>query len=226
MAKRPVFVPVTDPGVNALWQERQLEFQWHPGFSISQKMKNILALHEAARVEGIYPLLEISTKSESPLGKMLSAFNLLLELEDGHRVPVEAAYQGSKVFKEGGPYREFYSLPGRQIKRDERLRTSGQLIGFDFDGDKWPLQPTTAFYDWLYIRALHQNPTLSLKLADFQGFTDIEFNPNKSINCQARAAAVYVSLLKRNLIDMAVSEKDAFIGLLQKGRQLKLLDFS
>ena len=32
----------------------------------------------------------------------------------------------------------------------------------------------------------------------YEAFTDIEFNPKKSFNCQAYSVALYKSLLKRN----------------------------
>jgi len=39
--------------------------------------------------------------------------------------------------------------------------------------------------------------TLTMK---YEAFTDIEFNPEKSINCQAYSIAMFVSLSKRNLL--------------------------
>lgn len=72
--------------------------------------------------------------------------------------------------------------------------------------------PRTAFYDWLYLSALNQNKNLALHLLNFDGFTDIEFNPAKSINCQARAAALFVSLVRRNMLDDVLSSKDGFLS--------------
>ena len=34
----------------------------------------------------------------------------------------------------------------------------------------------------------------------YDAFTDIEFNPDKSLNCQARAAAMFVALNREGLI--------------------------
>ena len=59
-----------------------------------------------------------------------------------------------------------------------------------------PLIPRTAFYDWLYINALMENADLAEQVMEYDAFTDIEFNPNKSINCQARAAALFVAMKK------------------------------
>ena len=209
MARRPIFVPNIESG--SLVNEISVEFHWYPGMSLQQKKKSVSSLHEAASRKGVYPILEISTKSELELGRRLSAFNLLLKIGDNQRVSVEAAYQGSKVFTRGGPYRDFYGLDGKKIKTDERLRNSGDLVAFDFNGISWSLEPKTAFYDWLYVSALHQNPSLSSQILEYKGFSDIEFNPEKSINCQARAAALFVVLYKRNILEFALSSQTSFI---------------
>ena len=39
------------------------------------------------------------------------------------------------------------------------------------------------------------------QLEAFQGFSDIAFNPDRSLNCQARAVALFVSLSKNGWID-------------------------
>jgi ketosteroid isomerase-like protein len=48
-------------------------------------------------------------------------------------------------------------------------------------------------------------------------FSDIEINPKKSINCQARSVALYVSLRNKDLLVEALSGKAAFVGLLDGG---------
>ena len=110
MAKRPIFTPDLSgfPYVKVV----DIEFKWYPGFVKSQLQKSIVSLHESAKQQGISPILEISGKSESPLGVSLSAFNLELETPSGP-MSVECAYQGSKVFEEGGPYHELYSVSSR-----------------------------------------------------------------------------------------------------------------
>lgn len=44
----------------------------------------------------------------------------------------------------------------------------------------------------------------------FDTFTDIEFNPQKSINCQARTVAIFVTLNKYGLFDKFISDKELF----------------
>jgi hypothetical protein len=188
VARRPIFLANRDSG--AFVRKQDVEFEWHPGLSVQQKRRSVDSLHEAAAELGIAPVLEISSKSRSEIGRSLSAFNLSFDAGDAGRLTVEAAFQGSKVFERGGPYRDMYGLSGRQIKRDGRLKNSGALVGFDFEGDAWGLQPQTAFYDWLYVNALSRRPDLATAVLDYAGFSDIEFNPKKSINCQARSVNV------------------------------------
>lgn len=190
MARRPIFIPDSSyPYV----KEKDIEFQWYPGFAKSQAQKSIKSLHQATERSGISPILEISGKSAEPLGVSLSAFNLSILIEND-RMSVECAYQGSKEFEKGGPYKELYFRSSREAKTDPRLRNSGELIAFKFCGEDFPIQPQTGFYNWLYIQALGQNQNLARELENFQGFSDIAFNPKRSINCQARAAAIFVSL--------------------------------
>lgn len=208
MASRPVFI--AQGREEKLVLEREISFAWSPGFAPIQKKKNVSAMHSAAQQAGLFPLLEVSTKSELELGRRLSAFNLKIQTDAG-KISIESAFQGSKVFKNGGPFTDIYSMDSRSAKKDERLKTSGQLIGFDFFGQKWPLTPKTAFYDWLYLSALKSHQEFLKRLFAFAGFTDIEFNPEKSINCQARTCALLVSLLKLNLLDDALKSQANFI---------------
>ena len=215
MAKRPIFTPNFSglPYVDAI----DIEFKWHPGFAKSQLQKSIASLHEAAeKLNQISPILEISSKSTLRLGVSLSAFNLSLKTSKGQQMSVEGAYQGSKVFENGGPYHELYSVSSLEAKTDERLHNSGNLIAFNFCGEDFPTEPKTAFYDWLYITALFQKKRDFVKeLEVFQGFSDIVFNPNRSINCQARAAALFVSLSKNGLIDEKIfRDKDYYLALI------------
>jgi hypothetical protein len=195
-----------------LVEEIPIYFKWSPGFAPIQKKKNIVALHEAALKKGISPLLEVSTKSEEMLGQRLSAFNLKIATPLG-KISIESAYQGSKVFKGGGPYTDIYEMDSWGAKKDIRLKESGPLTGFDFFGKKWPLVPKTAFYDWLYLSALEPHQEFLKRLFNYHGFTDIEFNPEKSINCQARTCALLVSLLKLDALSIALRSQSDFISI-------------
>jgi len=212
MAQRPVFVPL-ETG-SRLVDEIQISFDWNPGFAPSQKKKNVAALHETAVRKGLTPLLEISSKSEEEVGQRLSAFNLKIDVGGG-KASIESAYQGSKVFENGGPYTDLYLVDSRTAKKDPRLRNSGRLIGFRFEGRDYPLSPTTAFYDWLYLSALYPHREWLRRLHNRAGYTDIEFNPEYSLNCQARSFATFVALERRGILEKTISSFDAFKTLLQ-----------
>lgn len=214
MAERPVFVPILEGP--RLVQEVVIDFVWHPGMTPSQKKKNIAALHERAAARGLKPLLEVSSKSEREVGQKLSAFNLRM-LVEGEWTTVESVYQGSKIFEKGGPFCDLIWKDSREAKKDSRLQESGNLVGFSFQGESYPLTPTTAFYDWIYICALFPHREWLKRLQQCAGFTDIEFNPMRSLNCQARSCAVFVALLSRNLLEQAVSDFSYFRSVLQRG---------
>ncbi|MCO7631995.1 hypothetical protein NJF54_09120 [Pseudomonas guariconensis] len=210
MANRPVFSALGTP--DHLVSETMVSFSWNPGFAPVQKKKNVAALHEEAKRIGLYPLLEVSTKSDLELGRRLSAFSLKIDTEMGE-ISLEAAFQGSKVFENGGPYTDIYEKDAWTAKKDERLKSSGKLIGFDFFGQEWPLVPKTAFYDWLYLSALQPHQEFLKRLNVFKGFTDIEFNPERSINCQARTCALLVSLIKIDALNDALKSQSDFIAI-------------
>jgi hypothetical protein len=213
MAERPVFVPLTKD--KRLVEEFSISFVWHNGMAPSQKKKNVAALHAAAAAtRGLAPLLEVSTKSEEKLGQRLSAFNLKVQLDESMSASIECVYQGSKVFERGGPFTDLYAVESRDAKRDSRLQASGKLIGFRYFDSEFPLFPKTAFYDWLYIRALFPHIEYLSRLRAYVGFTDIEFNPEKSLNCQARSCATFVALDLKGQLAEAVRSAQAFINIL------------
>lgn len=209
MAKRPVFIP--DTAGARLVHERVFDFGWNPGFAPVQKKKNIAALHAAAAEGGCSPVLEVSTKSDEELGRRLSAFNLRVQTDDYGEIPLECAFQGSKVFENGGPFIDLYAGDSRAARKDPRLRDSGSLVSFNFEGLDFPLEPKTGFYDWLYLRAIYPHREFLRLLEDYAGFTDIEFNPAKSINCQARSCAIFVAMLRKGILDDAIKSPSGFL---------------
>jgi hypothetical protein len=215
MAERPVYIPEENgfPFVTI----KSIMFDWFAGFSVSQKQKSIKSLHlSIEQTLGISKTLEISSKSLESLGNDLSAFNLKICTVKKQKIfSVECGYQASKVFEFGGPYLDILDKTSREAKTDPRLKSSGKLIGFRFYNVDWELEPKTAFYDWLYLNALKKNFELTESMARYSAFTDIEFNPMKSISCQARSAALYIALEKRNLLNEALSSKDNFLYILK-----------
>jgi len=183
MAERPAFY-IRQGKVSS----EIFSFEWFPGFAVSQKEKSIESLHDAIQImhAGAGPL-EISTKSKDPLGRKLSAFNLMLNHHS-----LENVFQSAKVFENGGPYLDLLDVPPKEAKRDERLHKSGSLKAFRYQNEDFPLIPQTVFYDFIYITAIKKSFTTDEinAILSYNYFTDIEFNPTKSINTQARAAAI------------------------------------
>lgn len=169
-------------------ERNSYEFVFNAGFSIVQKQKNIRALHEQIRRKA----LEISTKSLEELGIKFSAFNLKLD-----HIFLENIFQSSKKYEHGGPYKDMLNMAPKDAKRDERHQTSGKLLSFIYNKEEFPLEPKTFFYDYIYILSVRECiPAEEIKkLLKYEYFTDIEFNPKKSINCQAKSAAVIKALL-------------------------------
>jgi hypothetical protein len=216
MAERPIFVP-SPQGPSLVWKH-DVSFQWYPGMSIKQSQKSIDSLHAAAREQlHVRKVLEISSKSKDPLGVKLSAFNLMIHTTRYHQTfSVECAYQSSKVFERGGPYKDIRDMTSREAKGDPRLRDSGPLIGFRFFEVDWELEPKTAFYDWLYINALHKQPELADYVLKHKAFSDIAFNPERSLNCQAFSAALYVALHEKDLLTPSIlREKSSYLEALR-----------
>ena len=213
MANRPVFSPKLGPGPCGV-SVHHVEFEWFAGMSKNQKQKSVDSLHLATAEINISPVMEVSSKSRDDLGVSLSAFNLMITTKNGKSYSVETAFQSSKVFENGGPYTDLLEGSSLDAKRDIRLKESGNLTRFEFYGTEFDLIPRTFFYDWLYINALQQNLELAEQLTQFKGFTDIEFNPKKSINCQAYAAALYVSLNHSKLLEKALESPASFQSVL------------
>ncbi len=98
MAQRPAFFIG-----NGVICKKEVDFEWAPGFSASQKKKNVERMHEQLSASG--ECLEVSTKSDVSLGNRLSAFNLKI---DG--IALENWFQAGKVFELVGPYTDLLTV--------------------------------------------------------------------------------------------------------------------
>ena len=162
-------------------------------------------------------VLEISNASSEKIGKALSAFNLRLrskELSEKFGIDsatIECIFQGSKVFEQGGPYDDLYTKTSLEAKKDPRLRNSGRLVGFSFMGRGFPTTPKTAFYDWLYHCALFQNKDLWEQARKYDAFTDVMFDPDRSLNCQAAALARINTMFRNGKLDNGMLRFDDFV---------------
>ena len=228
MAKRICFI--STPYEYQIYKEIEVEFEYFNGFAVSQKQKSIRSLHENVnKMDKSLEILEVSTKSTNPTGVALSAFNLkFYEINTDKEYPLENIFQSSKVFERGGPYRDLLNVHPKDAKRDERLKSSGNLIHFNYNGTIWEKEPKTMFYDWIYMSSLYRNESLSKKILEYNAFTDIEFNQEKSINCQARSAAIFVSLCKLGKLEKVLNNKEELKRIYSKGgndnTQMSLFD--
>lgn len=219
MAIRPIFLP-QDKGVNTI----DIEFEWFPGFSPAQKKKSIQSLHDNfIKFNSNKKILEISSKSEDSLGVSLSAFNLKFQLNN-RTISFESLFQGSKVFEKGGPYFDIHLKSAKEAKRDERLKTSGEIIGFEYQNQRWSNEPKTYFYDWMYIKTVSESEDLLRQVVKYDAFTDIEFNPKKSVNCQAKAAALLVAVYKNGDLSSVLNDPTKLLSYYEMKETIMGLD--
>lgn len=200
MANRPVFILNNSA---PYFRKIDIEFEYASGFALVQKQKNINNLHKDFLT--LYPnhkILEVSTKSPDILGIQLSAFNLELSI-NYQKYPVEILYQASKVYNSDIDNNIILKMQPNEAKNFlKEINDKYTLKEFIFNGISFPLEPKTYFYNWLYINALMRNKELIQEILDcgYNAFTDIEYNPKKSINCQAQALAIGISLIKNKQI--------------------------
>ena len=200
---RPIFIPNRN-SIGVI--EQEIEFNWYMGMSLEVRRR----FHEKAKEQGFNHILEASSKSEQEIGIQLSAF--FLKNIKGY--PVENLFQSSKVFVNGGPYRDLLTVTPREAKKDSRLRESGKMVKFTFNQKDFPLEPKSLFYDWLYLNVLFSERNLVLRETFFENyfdaFSDIEFNPQKSFSCQARTLALCVSLYENEGVQDFIQDPVGF----------------
>lgn len=193
-------------------------------------------------------ILEVSTKSTNyELGVALSALNLMYkDLETQETYTIENWFQSSKQFsRQGnvfGPYTELLNVDPKTAKRFinpnldkkiieqyennslfnriQREIKGAKLSNFVFIGKKYKIEPKSAFYDYIYSKALNQNKELANSIKKYKVFTDIEFTPiiNGQIvryNTQARACAIFVALSNKGLLNIALEDFDSFVDCVQ-----------
>lgn len=207
MAKRPVFIANLEG--KCYFKEIEVEFSWNGNADLSDFYKSIESLHEnfMFKTKNKYMVLEASTKSKEELGKRLSAFNLHFITKNNQKFTVESLFQGSKVFENGGPYQDLYYKSSLAAKKDERLKNSGAIIGFKYFNRRFENYPTTFFYDWLYINTFCLNQNLLKEILYYDAFSDIEFNPKYSVNCQAKSLALLKSIVMRGELEIVLENQ-------------------
>lgn len=155
---------------------------------------------EMCRKLGIADILEVSTKSDTEIGKELSAFNLKKFVdEENEWFSVENIYQSSKVFEDGGPYKELLYKTAKEAKKDERIKEK-KVVSYDYNGRLFSSEPSSLFFNYIYMNALAENRKLCDEFMNYNAFTDVEFDPVSGTNCQARALAQYKGMQKNGII--------------------------
>ena len=193
-------------GSNVAFEEKIVEFEYIKGMAFSQKQKNVLSFHKS--IQERFPkshIIEISTKSHDPLGVKLSAFNLKL---DGY--PLECVFQSSKVFEGNIQFASLLFEEPKTAKQYIRENVTLPLIGFRYKNEFFETLPRTLFYDYIYISALLQSNIDVSNIANYDIFTDIEFNEKKAYNCQARACAIYAYMLRKGKVEYYMSSRERF----------------
>ena len=219
MAQRPIFIPTDRTPYVAT---HMIDFPWVMGMAKSQARKRVLSLHEAATKVSLENLLEISTASNSTVGIRLSAFNLSVTVNFGtldslnlQTHSVETVYQSSKVGryagKNIGPHPDWLGLTGKEVKSNIKGIKMDSIELYRYGKNAWPSQPSESFFTWLYINGLMQQGGLIEQLAQYDGFTDIYFNPKKTKNCQARAAAQAVSMYKIGQLETIMKTRRSYL---------------
>lgn len=215
-ATRPVFLP--NAKAPAGYYQKDVTFDWEYDAKHKQinYRKNSQNMRKKFQDEYNMSLLEVSSASDCPLGKNLSAFNLTITTKNKRVYTVEQLFQAGKVFKKAGSQIGLLKADSKKAKQTTAKiqKTGDKLIGFYLFGQEFPLEPTNLFYDWLYIHALNASE-LGKYCLEYDGFTDIRFNPEKQLNCQAMACAKYECLVQSNKLDEALKNIKTFQKLVE-----------
>ena len=217
MATRSVFV---SKKCYPYFEEIKVDFDWFPGLALSQKRKSQISLHQ--NFLHVYPnekILEISSASLYSLGSELSAMHLRKRTALG-LTTVESAFQSSCIYcsenKEIGHFLEYLFLSGKECKKKVKELSQGMISKrYLFDNLEFhaPIHNISLFYNYLYLNALceSENRDIANRLmsSGYTAFTDLA---TRSLNSQARSAAIFVSLFNNGLID-EVKEYESYLQL-------------
>lgn len=225
MAERSVF---KSKCVYPYFEEIKVSIDWFGGFALSQKRKCEIGLHQNFLRK--YPeskVLEISSASTLSLGNNLSAMNLSKRTERGITT-VESAFQSSRIYENGlesiGPFPEYTFLTGRECKKLVKEASKGMISKkYYFDGMTFyaPVHHISLFYDFLYINALlePENQEICKKLLE-EGYTVFSDLATKSLNCQARSAAIFIGLVQAGKIE-EVKDFESYLKLFRTTKEGK-----
>ena len=197
MAIRPIYISTGN--INNPFIQDDIYFKWISGYSYINKCKRRDSLKQ--EIEKLYDIkkwLEVSTISDKDIGKKLSALNLMITLSNNSKYSVENIYQCSKVYE------------------------NNHIVSFKFKNTEFENTPYGMYYDYIYMVALFQNKEYHKLINNYYLFTDLFFNPNKSLNTQARAVAIFKSLYDNNYLDI-LKDVNEFKNYYKENVKLKIL---
>lgn len=196
-------------------KQKEINFTWYPGFALVQKQKSIKSLHENFVKENAnYKIIEISSSSTEPCGAAASAFNLKMKTKHGIYT-VEQLFQSGKVFEKAGKQSQILNMtPSESRRANKRISKDDQLISFNLFGETFPLDPKTYFYNWIYLNALNQNNDIKKAILEYDAFTDINATPKYTINTQAEACSLFVSLYRKGTLQSVLKDKKVLFNVL------------
>lgn len=140
-------------------------------------------------------VLEISSRSDVPLGRQLSAM-YLIDPDTGK--PVESAYQAAKCYGADGGPAELLDNGFASKSRDRERARQGGLRGFEHQGTFWPAETGTQFYDRLWIRAARN---AGVEKVEYGGFSDMFHQRGRAYACQARSMAMMQGMIEARKLD-------------------------
>lgn len=215
MAERSVFI---SKDVYPFFEEIRVQFDYFQGFALSQKRKCQIGLHQ--NFLAAYPqqkVLEATRASLYSLGAALSAINLTKRTRTGI-TSAESAFLSSRIYGEDeiGPFPELLFLPAGECKKLVNAQSQGlKCRHYRFDGLDFyaPDHFISLFYNFIYLNALceEENRAAAERLIS-EGYTAFTDLATISLNHQARACAIFVSLVKNGLIGQ-VREYDTYLRL-------------
>lgn len=131
-------------------------------------------------------LLEISNNSPDELGRALAERELKITDAYGKETTVERLFKNSE------------------------MKDGDKVTGYEYDEAIYTLSEKELFYNWLYAKALQQNPELTKKLEEgkYDGFTDIYFNPKPKMAKKGGTVRTYTpSEAVANFVKLSKAEK-------------------
>lgn len=220
MANRTVFMPHNQP---PFYRAMEVEFEWVKGLpSLQNAIENALALQKRAEecLGDQSRVIEVSRAGT--IARDLSAFRLQLSVLPNHRLPLEVVYQSAKVWDTDSECKDLLTVDLQGVsgsrrakkaansKRVEKTTLKSFCLRIGEVQQAFATKPFDAFYNWLYITTLRQphnhelvesvlNSIEHLETARI-GFCDVFFKSEDKLgaryNCQARAVALFVGLMR------------------------------